>query len=41
MTAQQRLTAWIGGKSEEDIDPLWLQIPLRNPFKPLPLILKS
>jgi hypothetical protein len=41
VTAQQALTAWIEGRSEQEIDPLLSRIPLRSPFKALRLILKS
>lgn len=39
--AEQALTAWSEGRSEEEIDPLLSRIPLRSPFKALRLILKS
>ena len=41
LNARQALSAWIEGKSEEEIDPLLNRIPLRSPFKALRLILKS
>lgn len=41
LNARQALSAWIDGKSEEEIDPLLNRIPLRSPFKALRLILKS
>jgi hypothetical protein len=39
--AQQALSAWIEGRSGQEIEPLLSRIPLRSPFKPLRLILKA
>ena len=39
--AEKALAAWSGGASAEEIDALLGAIPLRSPFKPLRLILKS
>jgi tetratricopeptide (TPR) repeat protein len=39
--AEKALTAWCGGAPAEEVDALLSAIPLRSPFKPLRLILKS
>jgi hypothetical protein len=39
--AEKALAAWIGGAPAEEVDGLLNAIPLRSPFKPLRLILKS
>src|SRR4051812_13437902 len=39
--AAKALAAWSGGASAEELDALLSAIPLRSPFKPLRLILKS
>jgi cellulose synthase operon protein C len=39
--AQAALTAWLQGKPSDDVDHLLRRIPLRSPFGPLRLILKS
>jgi tetratricopeptide (TPR) repeat protein len=39
--AQAALTAWLHGKPSDDVDHLLSRIPLRSPFGPLRLILKS
>ncbi|HEY0553971.1 MAG TPA: hypothetical protein VGG20_06860 [Thermoanaerobaculia bacterium] len=39
--AQKALAAWLGGAAAGEIDGLLNAIPLRSPFKPLRLILKS
>ena len=39
--AQTALTAWLQGKPSDEVDHLLARIPLRSPFGPLRLILKS
>ena len=39
--ADKAVAAWCGGAAAEEIDALLNAIPLRSPFKPLRLILKS
>jgi hypothetical protein len=39
--ARTVLNTWIEGRSEEEIDPLLGRIPMRSPFYPLRLIVKS
>ncbi|HYI68433.1 MAG TPA: Hsp70 family protein [Skermanella sp.] len=39
--AEKALAAWSGGADAEEVDALLAAIPLRSPFKPLRLVLKS
>jgi hypothetical protein len=39
--AEAALAAWVAGKQPEEIDALLARIPLRSPFGPLRLVLKS
>ncbi|HEY2131907.1 MAG TPA: hypothetical protein VGH36_02870, partial [Acetobacteraceae bacterium] len=39
--AQAALAAWLQGKPADEVDPLLARIPLRSPFGPMRLILKS